>query len=76
MCLGGGGRFWVYQGDGLGQTLQLQSQQLRLVELSWERQELFRTVPVLLPRAGLWQTVRPLLDTEEEWGGGGGVRKF
>lgn len=57
-----GGRAAVpaHQGQGLGQALQLQSQQLRLVELSWERQELLRTIPVLL----LWALeLRPLLDT-------------
>lgn len=49
----------VYQGEGLGQTLQLQGQHLRLVELSREGQELFGTVPVLL----LWaQELRPLLE--------------
>lgn len=52
-------RLWVYQGDGLGQTFQLQSEHLRLMELSGERQELFGTVPVLL----LWaQDQRPLLE--------------
>lgn len=53
----------VYQGDGLGQTFQLQSEHLRLLELSRERQELFGTVPVL----PVWaQNLRPLLERHEK----------
>lgn len=49
----------THQRDGVSQALQLQSQHLRLAELSGKGQELLRAVPVLPLQAGLGRNLAP-----------------